>query len=219
MQIDFISDVTCPWCAIGLVQLERAIGRLDGEFPIALRLQPLELNPDIGPDGEDIVAYAARKYGATPQELAARQALIRSHAAEAGLHFPARTHVYNTFEPHRLLLWAERAGRERALKHALLEAYHVRGENPGARGVLLAAAQQAGLDGTQARGVLDTDAYAGAVRTRVRHWEARGVSAVPTILVDDRTVLRGGQTAAALEGALRQLSTADGPANGSASTN
>ena len=217
MQIDFISDVTCPWCAIGLRALERAIARLGDEFPVALRLQPLELNPASRP-----TARHRRVRGAQVRRraagAAARQALIRSHAAEAGLHFPARTHVYNTFEPHRLLLWAERAGRERALKHALLEAYHVRGENPGARGVLLAAAQQAGLDGTQARGVLDTDAYAGAVRTRVRHWEARGVSAVPTILVDDRTVLRGGQTAAALEGALRQLSTADGPAYGNTST-
>jgi predicted DsbA family dithiol-disulfide isomerase len=209
MQIDFISDLTCPWCAIGIVQLERAIARLDGAVPVALRLQPLELNPDIGPDGEDIVAYAARKYGAAPQELAARQALIRSHAAEAGLHLPARTRVFNTFDAHRLLLWAERAGRERALKCALLQAYHLRGQNPGARGVLLAAVQQAGLDGVEARGVLDTDAYAGALLARVRHWQARGVSAVPTILVNDRTVLRGGQTATVLEGILRKLLAAD----------
>jgi len=208
MQIDFISDITCPWCAIGLAHLERAIARLDGEIRFTLRLQPFELNPDIGPDGEDILQYAARRYDAAPPEVVARQALIRSRAAEAGLRFPARTRVYNTFDAHRLLLWAERAGRELPLARALLEAYHARAENPSARGVLLQAATVAGLDPEQAREVLDSEAYAAAVRLRVQQWRARGVNAVPTILIDERTVLRGGQTAAAFEVALRQLATA-----------
>ncbi|HVH35263.1 MAG TPA: DsbA family oxidoreductase [Tahibacter sp.] len=205
MQIDFISDITCPWCAIGLAHLERAIARLDGEIRITLRQQPFELNPDIGPGGEDILQYAARTYDAAPPEVVARQALIRSRAAEAGLRFPARTRVYNTHDAHRLLLWAERAGRELPLKRTLLEAYHAHGANLAARDVLLQAVQDAGLDTIAARDVLDSEAYAATLRQRVQHWRARGVNAVPTILIDDRTVLRGGQSAAALEVALRQL--------------
>ncbi len=109
------------------------------------------------------------------------------------------------FDAHRLLLWAERAGRELPLKRALLEAYHVHGANLAARDVLLQAVQDAGLDTIAARDVLDSEAYAATLRQRVQHWRARGVNAVPTILIDDRTVLRGGQSAAALEVALRQL--------------
>ena len=108
MKLDFVSDVTCPWCAIGLAALEQAIARLDRETRVELTLQPFELNPDLPPEGEAIVDYAARKYGATPQEVAERQAVIRGRAAEVGLQFIARTRVWNTFDAHRLLHWAGR---------------------------------------------------------------------------------------------------------------
>ena len=208
MKIDFISDLTCPWCAIGLANLEGALARLDGEVPVELRIRSFELNPDIAPEGEAIEHYAARKYGATPQEMAARQALIRSRAAAAGLDFPTRTRVWNTFDAHRLLHWARGSGLERALKRTLLEAYHVRRENPAAHEVLLAAAQTVGLDVAAARRVLEGNEFARAVRAEVEHWRARGVSGVPSILVDDQYLLRGGQSVTAYEQALRQMAAA-----------
>lgn len=208
MKIDFVSDVTCPWCAIGLASLEQAIARLGDEVPIELHLQPFELNPDMPPEGEDIAHYATRKYGASAEELTARQALIRQRAAEVGLQFGTRTRVWNTFDAHRLLHWAGLEGRPLELKRALLAAYHERGENPGSHKVLLRAAGETGLDVERARAVLERNEFADEVRARIRHWQALGIHAVPSVIVADRHLIQGGQPVEVFEQALREIATA-----------
>jgi predicted DsbA family dithiol-disulfide isomerase len=208
MKIDFVSDVACPWCAIGLNSLERALTRLGDTVQVELDLQPFELNPDMAREGEDIAHYVARKYGSTPQQLAERQALIRQRGAEVGFTFGPRTHVYNTFDAHRLLHWARLEGRQLQLKHALLAAYHTRGENPGAHDVLLRAAGEVGLDVERAREVLGSDAYAAEVRQRIHHWQRLGINSVPSVIIDDRHLIQGGQPVEVFEQALRQLAAA-----------
>ncbi len=208
MKIDFISDVTCPWCAIGLVSLERAIARLGPGVPVELTLQPFELNPEMPHEGEDIAHYATRKYGSTRAELAARQTLIRQRAAEVGLNFGVRTRVWNTFDAHRLLHWAGLEGRQRELKHALLGAYHVRGENPGALEVLLRAAAEAGLAATRARAILERGEFGDDVRARVQYWSALGIRSVPSVVIDGRHLIQGAQSAEMFEQALREIAAA-----------
>ena len=151
LRIDFVSDVTCPWCAIGLHALEQAIARLGDDRKVELHLQPFELNPGIPTAGEPIADYAARKYGVGAAELAARQAFIRQRGAEAGLSLAERTQVYNNFDAHRLLVWAGRQGRALELKRELLQAYHARGENPALPDVLLHAVAAAGRAGFSPR--------------------------------------------------------------------
>jgi predicted DsbA family dithiol-disulfide isomerase len=170
---------------------------------VDLHLQPFELNPGIAPEGEPIVDYAARKYGASASDMAARQAFIRQRGAEAGLALAERTHVYNTFDAHRLLHWAALQGRGLELKRALLQAYHVRGENPASHEVLLNAAAIVGLGVDAAREVLARGDYADEVRKTVRHWQQRGIQSVPSVVIDDRHLIAGGQPVAVYEQALR----------------
>jgi predicted DsbA family dithiol-disulfide isomerase len=203
LRIDFVSDVTCPWCAIGLQGLEQAIARVGR--PVELHLQPFELNPGLPADGERIADYAARKYGVGADELAARQALIRERGAAAGLALAVRTHVYNTFDAHRLLHWAGLQGHALELKRALLQAYHVRGENPARHEVLLQAATAAGLDEAAAREVLDSGAFADEVRESVRLWQRRGIDSVPAVVFDGRQLIAGGQPAEVFEQVLRRF--------------
>ena len=207
VRIDFVSDVTCPWCAIGLRALEQAIERVAAApdaAPLTLFLQPFELNPGLPLEGETIADYAARKYGVGAEELAARQALIRQRAAAAGLSFPARTHVYNSFDAHRLLHWAGLQGRALALKHALLRAYHERGENPASPEVLLAAASEVGLDRLAAGDVLGRGDYADEVRTTVRRWQRLGIDGVPATVIDGRELIQGAQPVEVYEQVLRR---------------
>lgn len=205
LRIDFVSDVTCPWCAIGLAALEQAIARVGDDVTVDLRVQPFELNPDMPDDGEPIVDYVRRKYGSSADELAERQALIRERGAEVGFTFGTRTHVYNTFDAHRLLHWAGREGKALALKHALLVAYHQRSENPARRDVLLAAAAAVGLDADEAGDVLTSGAFADEVRASVRRWQQLGIHAVPSAIVDERYLIQGGQPVEAYERALRNI--------------
>ncbi|HEX3139910.1 MAG TPA: DsbA family oxidoreductase [Rhizobacter sp.] len=205
LRIDFISDVTCPWCAIGLQALEQAIARVGDTRPVELHLQPFELNPGIPPAGEPIADYAARKYGVGADELAARQVFIRQRGAEAGLALAQRTHVYNTFDAHRLIHWAGLQGRGLELKRALLQAYHLRGENPALHEVLLGACALVGLDAEAARAVLERGDYADEVRATVRHWQQRGINSVPSVVIDGRHLISGGQSAEVFEQALREF--------------
>ena len=209
LRVDFVSDVTCPWCAIGLQGLEQAIARVGR--PVELHLQPFELNPDMPPQGEPVAAYAARKYGASAEQMAARQRLIRQRGAEAGLALAERTHVYNTFDAHRLLHWASLQGRGLDLKRALLAAYHERGENPASPEVLVRAAAVAGLDTVAAAALLDSDAHVQTVRDTVRQWQRRGIDSVPSVVIDGQHLIQGARSVEDFERALRKVAEAAQP--------
>lgn len=207
MKIEFVSDVACPWCAIGLNALEHALAALGDDIAVELSFQPFELNPDMGPEGEDTVAYLSAKYGRTAEQIGQTQAMIRERGAAVGFAFGPRHRVWNTFDAHRLLCWAEGEGqgRQRALKHALLQAYHGEGRNPADREVLLDLAGRAGLDVEPARQVLDSDAFAAEVRERERFWQGAGIQSVPAVVIDRRHLISGGQPPEVFEQALRRI--------------
>lgn len=207
MKIDFVSDVACPWCAIGLASLEQAITRLGDTVQVDLHMQPFELNPDMAAEGEDLASYLRRKYGVTADELAGRQEAIRQRAAEVGLRFGPRTKIWNTFDAHRLLHWAGLEGRQLELKRALLAAYHERGENPGSHEVLLSAAAGAGLDVERARALLQSNEFADEVRAGIRRWQSLGIHSVPSVIIDGRYLIQGGQPVHVFEQALREIAS------------
>ena len=207
MKIDFVSDIACPWCAVGLNSLERALERIGGEVSVQLHFQPFELNPQMPPEGEDTVQHLARKYGLSREQLAKNREAIRERGASVGFTFGERPRIWNTFDAHRLLHWAGLGGapQQRALKHALLGAYHTEGDDPGDADVLLRAAKQAGLDEAEAREVIGSGRYADEVRAAERHWQELGISSVPSVIVNDRHLIQGGQPPEVFERALRQL--------------
>ena len=208
MRIDFVSDVACPWCAVGLHALEQALHRIGPALPVQLHFQPFELNPQMPPEGEDLVQHLARKYGASPEQLAATHATLRQRGAELGFEFGQRTRIWNTFDAHRLLHWAGLEGRQRELKHALLRAYHTNGENVGAAAVLLRLCAEVGLDASRAAAILAGDEFAAEVRDAERRWQALGIQSVPSVVIDGRHLIQGGQPSEAFERALRQLAAA-----------
>ena len=210
MKIDFVSDVACPWCAVGLNSLERALEKIGSSIPIELHFQPFELNPTMPPEGADTVDYLSKKYGITPEQIKHNQANIRERGAAVGFTFGQRTHVWNTFDAHRLLAWAgdQGAAQQRALKHALLEAYHGDGRNPGAHDVLLELAAQAGLDVVRAAAILASDEYTAEVREREKFWQSAGINSVPAVVIDGKHLISGGQPPEVFEQALRQIAAA-----------
>jgi predicted DsbA family dithiol-disulfide isomerase len=214
MKIDFVSDIACPWCAVGLNALERALANIGDEFEVEFHVQPFELNPAMPPEGEDTVEHLARKYGIDAAQIAQNQAAIRSRGAAVGFNFGPRSRIWNTFAAHRLLHWAgvEGApGQQRALKHALLQAYHGDGRNPGAPDVLLEAAQAVGLDADRARQVIDSDEFGIEVREAETFWQRAGIHAVPAVIINERHLISGGQPPEVFEQALRQIAGNESP--------
>jgi predicted DsbA family dithiol-disulfide isomerase len=210
LKIDFVSDVVCPWCAIGLNALEIALARLEGEVSVQLHVQPFELHPDMGPEGAELVPYLSKKYGMSAEQVARNQQSIAERGAAVGFEFrmDRRSRTWNTFDAHRLLHWAGEEGsasQQRALKHALLGAYFTDGDNPGAHEVLVRCAERAGLDAARAAAVIDADEFADAVRERERFYLEAGIHSVPAVIVNDRHLIQGGQPPEVFEQALRQI--------------
>jgi predicted DsbA family dithiol-disulfide isomerase len=223
MKIDFVSDVACPWCAVGLNSLEIALKRLDPNLHVQLHMQPFELNPSMAPEGADAGEYLKAKYGMGDAQLAQARATIRERGAAVGFVFADRTRVWNTFDAHRLLHWAglqdvaEAAAavqplppdptksKQRALKHALLQAYHGEGRNPGAADVLVELATRVGLDAGLVHEVLASGAYADEVRQAEQQWQQAGITSVPAVVINDRHLISGGQPPEVFEQALRQI--------------
>jgi predicted DsbA family dithiol-disulfide isomerase len=210
LKIDFVSDVSCPWCAIGLAGLERALERVQPDITAELHFQPFELNPQMAPEGEDVGEHLSKKYGSTAEQQAQIRETIRERGAAAGFAFnqAGRGRIWNTFDAHRLLTWAEAEGvpgQQHALKRALMEAHHGRAESPADPAVLLACVQQAGLDADRAQQVLASDEFSDEVREREQFFTRAGISSVPAVIVNERHLIAGGQPAEAYEQALRQI--------------
>ena len=207
LKIDFVSDVSCPWCAIGLQSLQTALGRLDGQVQADLHFQPFELNPNMGPAGQDITEHLSEKYGSTPEQAAAARENIRARGAALGFEFAMdkRGRIYNTFDAHRLLHWAELKGRQMALKKALLKAYFTDGEDPSNHALLVRVATEVGLDGAQAQAILDSDTYAAEVREQEQFYLGQGIHSVPAVIINDQHLISGGQPPEVFEQALRQI--------------
>ena len=194
LTIDFVSDVSCPWCAVGLASLQQALARLDGAVTTQITFQPFELNPHMVPEGEDTTEHLAKKYGSTPEQAAAIKETIRARGAELGFVFnlDKRSRIYNTFDAHRLLHWAQHKGapQQLALKKALLKAYFT---------------EMAGLDGQRAQAILASDEFAAEVRAQEQFYLQQGIQSVPAVVINGRHLISGGQPPEVFEQALRQI--------------
>ncbi|OBV37586.1 DsbA family oxidoreductase [Janthinobacterium psychrotolerans] len=209
VRIDFVSDVSCPWCVIGLKSLEQALSTLQDTVAAEIHFQPFELNVNMPPEGQDIGEHIAEKYGSTPEQMAQSREAIRARGESLGFTFSMdkRGRIYNTFDAHRLLHWAELAGRQRELKMALFEAYFTQGQDPSSHEVLVKAADDAGLDPETALDILTSGKYADEVRAREQFYQQNGISSVPAIIINERHLISGGQPPEVFEQALRQIIT------------
>jgi predicted DsbA family dithiol-disulfide isomerase len=214
LKIDFVSDVSCPWCVIGLKALDQAMESVKDDVRVDLHFQPFELNPNMPAEGQEITEHITQKYGITANQANANRENIRERGAQLGFKFAmasepggGRHRIYNTFDAHRLLHWAdlEGGGRQKALKEALFKAYFTDGQSPGSHEVLARVAGEAGLDVERAREVLASNAYASEVRERAQFYLNQGIHSVPAVIINDRHLISGGQPPEVFEQALRQI--------------
>jgi predicted DsbA family dithiol-disulfide isomerase len=197
IRIDFVSDVSCPWCAVGLQSLEAVLSQLGDQVTADVHFQPFELNPKMPPEGQEISAHLMEKYGLTREQYVQNTEAMRVRGEQVGFTFGVgkRSRIYNTFDAHRLLHWAGLEDRQAALKHALFKAYFTDGEDPSSHEILTRIAEKAGLNAALAREILASDEYAKEVRERERYYLDRGINAVPSVIIDESQLIRGAQPA------------------------
>jgi predicted DsbA family dithiol-disulfide isomerase len=207
LRIDFISDVACPWCVIGLRSLRQALDAIGPAVAAEIHFQPFELNPDMPPEGENTTEHVKKKYGSTPERSAAARQAMRESGSALGFTFNygPESRIWNTFDAHRLLHWAGIEGRQLELKEALFKANFTDQLSTSDHQVLTRAAKEAGLDERKARRILTSGEYSGEVRQEEEVWRNRGISAVPSVVFNQRWMIQGGQPPQVFEQAIRQI--------------
>ncbi|MDB5885783.1 MAG: oxidoreductase [Polaromonas sp.] len=214
LKIDFVSDVSCPWCAIGLKSLDQALERVADDICAEIHFQPFELNPKMAPEGQEITEHITEKYGITPEQANANRENIRLRGEKVGFTFSradqpggGRSRIYNTFDAHRLLHWAglEGSGLQKTLKENLLKAYFTEGQSPASHDVLKRVAAESGLDPVRTAEILASHAYAPEVREREAFYLKQGVHSVPAVIINDKHLISGGQPVEVFEQAFRQI--------------
>jgi predicted DsbA family dithiol-disulfide isomerase len=210
IKIDYVSDVACPWCAVGLGNLNKAINELSDKAHFEVHFRPFELNPNMPKGGQDAIEHLTEKYGLTVEQVKANQTNIRSKALEAGFEFhpEGRKRVYNTFDAHRLLHWAAKEydlQKQAALKTEFLNTYFCLAVNFDEQQNLLDAVTRAGLDHQRAQEVLAGSEFANEVRAEEAAYTKAGISSVPSIIMNDQYLVQGAQPAESFINAFEQL--------------
>ena len=208
LRLDIVSDIVCPWCLIGLANLETALATLGDEVTVDITFHPLQLNPGLPPEGELIADNMARKYGVTPEQARERGGGVRAAAAAAGVSLAGRPdRIYDTFDAHRLLHWAGLKGGQRALKHALMDAYFAHGRAISNHDVLADAAAAAGLNRDEAARILSQGDFTTEVHDDEIEWRSEGITSVPTVIIDREFTISGAQDPERWQRALRKLAS------------
>ena len=210
IKIDFVSDVACPWCAVGLGNLNQAMKQLSEKVDFEVHFRPFELNPNMPIGGQDAIEHLTEKYGLSEEQVKINQANIRAKALEAGFEFhpEGRKRVYNTFNAHRLLYWAAKehgADKQASLKKELLNTYFCLAVSLDDQQNILDAVERAGLDVAIAKHVLDTNEFTQEVRNEEAAYTNLGIHSVPSIILNDQYLLQGAQPREAFVEAFRQL--------------
>ena len=193
MRVDIVSDVVCPWCAVGYWQLAAA-ARGEG-IDLEVHWHPFQLNPFVGPDGENLRDHLAKKYGQTPEQSVQARARLTQLGAEVGFtfNFTEDTRTWNTFDAHRLIGWAEQFGKQHETTLALLKANFTDNRNVSDIEVLVDVARSVGLDGAAARAMLQSDARVEDLKRAMLFWRDQGITGVPSMIFRGRHLFSGAQ--------------------------
>ncbi|MFY2825074.1 DsbA family oxidoreductase [Ruegeria sp. MALMAid1280] len=205
IRVDIVSDVVCPWCAIGYFQLARAVQETG--IDVDIHWHPFELNPKMVQEGENLREHLAAKYGTTLEGSIKARARLTEMGAALGFTFNYADdmRMYNTFCAHQLIDWAEEQGKAHEAKLALFAAFFTRRENVADIDVLVEVAGQIGLDRDAARAMLDSGERAEKIREKEKFWTSRGVQGVPAMIFDRQHLVTGAQGEENYASILKQL--------------
>ncbi|SON49496.1 DsbA family oxidoreductase [Vibrio tapetis] len=207
LQIELVSDVSCPWCFLGYKRLEQAMTLVGEQIDFEVSWHPFELNLDLHLGGVELSAYFAKRYGATPEQYQAQLANMHQLGQEVGIefNFDESTKIYNTRNAHKLLCWAAETGKQTLLKMALFNAYFCHGKAVDQTDTLLECVREVGLDEASAKRVIESEEWNKTVHDNEVQWLSLGVHAVPALVINQQHLINGAQPVDVLADALKDI--------------
>ena len=208
LTIDIVSDVVCPWCAIGYGNLRQALNQLERNIEVDVHWHPFQLNPYMGKEGQEINEHLGEKYGLNEQQLADNKQRIQEVGAQAGIdfNFDQRSRIYNTLDCHVLLHLANESGKQTQLKLALFKAYFSEGKDISDREVLVDIAASVGIETQAVLAALDDDEIREVVKQEEAQFKQMGIQSVPAFIINNKYLISGGQPVEAFVQGLQEIS-------------
>lgn len=193
IKIDIISDVVCPWCAIGYKRLSQAIDELGVEDKVKIIWHPFQLNPNMPREGQNANLYLMNKLGLSKDELMQKRDSVTKLGKESGFKFDYFKEMkkVNTFNAHILLDYAKEFGKQTELKVRLQKAYFSERKNISNRAVLYKEVEKVGLNVVEAMSRLDNDEAIKRIQDEEKYWRESGIYAVPTMIFNESIVRPG----------------------------
>lgn len=207
VRIDIVSDIVCPWCIIGYKRLEAALMTLAEQVDADIQWHPFELNPAMGPDGQNLREHLKEKYGTSDEASVSARETLTTLGQEVGFefNFADDSRIYNTRKAHQLLMWAYSENKQFDLELELFHAYFTYGKDISQENILLECAEHVGLDVDVARTVLNDPSWAESVASTEQQWLEAGINAVPAIIINRKHLISGAQTSELLVSAINQI--------------
>ena len=205
LKIEIIHDVVCSWCHIGYQNISRALERLSNEVSAEIHYLPFQLNPEMGPLGVDITKHLCQRNQWSIAEVMAYRENLMEKTKELGvtIDFSKRTRYYSTANAHRFILAAENVGLQRQIHQALLQAYHVEGENISDIDVLVKTAEKIGLDEDMVNQAIESGAISQQLKAREERVRPYSVRSVPAFIFNGSRFVSGSHSADYFEQMIR----------------
>jgi predicted DsbA family dithiol-disulfide isomerase len=205
MIIDIWSDVVCPWCFIGKRRLEKALSQFEHSDQVVIRHRAFQLQPDITTTVET-KSYLAEKYRMAESQVEEMQANVCAIADGEGLCYNLDgTLSGNTFDAHRLLLWAATIDKQDQLLEAMYSAYFENSQPLFSHEDLIKVCQLAGINPDSAAELLQSDDFREEVLGDRALATQLGATGVPFFVIDMKYGISGAQP---LEAFTQTLNTA-----------
>jgi len=177
MKISVFSDYICPFCYIGTETLRRVQPEVP---PFTLEWKGFQIHPEYPATGIPMERRVAQ-YGQERYAAIWRNILSLAESIELEMRPPQV--MTNSLAALEATEYAKEQGKEAAFSRAVYRAYFHDGKNIGDPEVVLALAEQTGLNPAEVQDHLQGGTY--SARLEAFHQEARalGVSGVPTFVV------------------------------------
>ena len=194
LRIDIVSDVVCPWCVIGFINLQKAMSDLSAEVKFEINWKPYELHPEIPENGYDKKLYMQQKFGDFSGKVSPYKQIEQiGKTLGFDFNFSKAERIPNTFNAHRLLWKAKEMGLQTELSEALFKCYFTEGKDIGSKEILLEVAVEVGMDLDTIKSFLDSKEGGQETADEEMNFIEKSIGAVPTYFINEKYIIQGGQ--------------------------
>ena len=194
LRIDIVSDVVCPWCVIGFINLQKAMTQLNPKVEFEINWKPYELHPEIPENGYDKKLYMQQRFGELSGKASPYKQIEKiGKSLGFDFNFSKSERIPNTFNAHRLLWKAKEFGIQTELSEALFKCYFTEGKDIGSKEVLLEVATKVGMDSKMIQLFLDSKEGGKETADEEMSFIEKSIGAVPTYFINEKYIIQGGQ--------------------------